>query len=52
MSYLEFLRLTFGEDRVNYVRNITDIDDKIIDKANELNITTDQLVELTQKTYH
>ena len=46
------LRLTFGEDRVNYVRNITDIDDKIIDKANELNITTDQLVELTQKTYH
>ena len=46
------LRLTFGEDRVNYVRNITDIDDKIIDKANELNITTDELVELTQKTYH
>ena len=46
------LRLTFGEDRVCYVRNITDIDDKIIDKANELNITTDQLVELTQKTYH
>ncbi len=46
------LRLTFGEDRVCYVRNITDIDDKIIDKANELNITTDELVELTQKTYH
>ena len=46
------LRLTFGEDKVCYVRNITDIDDKIIDKANELNITTDQLVELTQKTYH
>ncbi len=46
------LRLTFGENKVSYVRNITDIDDKIIDKANELNITTDQLVELTQKTYH
>ena len=46
------LRLTFGEDRVNYVRNITDIDDKIIDKAKELSITTDQLVEFTQKTYH
>ncbi len=46
------LRLTFGEDKVCYVRNITDIDDKIIDKANELNITTDELVELTQKTYH
>ena len=30
------LRLTFGEDKVCYVRNITDIDDKIIDKANEL----------------
>ncbi len=46
------LRLTFGEDKVCYVRNITDIDDKIIDKANELNITTDELVELNQKTYH
>ena len=38
--------------KVTYVSNITDIDDKIIDKANELNITTDQLVELTQNTYH
>ena len=34
------LRLIFGEDSVRYVRNITDIDDKIIDKANELKIST------------
>ena len=31
------LRLIFGEDSVRYVRNITDIDDKIIDAAHELN---------------
>ena len=45
------LRLIFGEDSVRYVRNITDIDDKIIDKANELKISTDELVNSTQKIY-
>ena len=45
------LRLIFGEDSVRYVRNITDIDDKIIDKANELKISTDELVNFTQKIY-
>ena len=45
------LRLIFGEDSVRYVRNITDIDDKIIDKANELKISTDELVHSTQKIY-
>ena len=45
------LRLTFGENNINYVRNITDIDDKIIDKALELKISTDKLVDTTQKTY-
>ena len=28
----------FGKSKVNYVRNITDIDDKIIQRANELKI--------------
>ena len=37
---------------MTYVRNITDIDDKIINKANELKISTKQLVEQTQKFYH
>ena len=45
------LRLTFGENNINYVRNITDIDDKIIDKAHELKISTDKLVDTTQKIY-
>ena len=39
------LQLKFGEGNVTYVRNITDIDDKIINKANELNISTRKLVE-------
>ena len=46
------LQLKFGEGNVTYVRNITDIDDKIINKANELNISTRKLVEQTQKVYH
>ena len=46
------LQLKFGEGNVTYVRNITDIDDKIINMANELNISTKQLVEQTQKVYH
>ena len=46
------LQLKFGEGNVTYVRNITDIDDKIINKANELNISTKKLVEQTQKVYH
>ena len=46
------LQLKFGEGNVTYVRNITDIDDKIINKANELKISTKKLVEQTQKVYH
>ncbi|MCK4742795.1 MAG: cysteine--tRNA ligase [Sulfuriflexus sp.] len=30
-----YLRHVYGEDKVTYVRNITDIDDKIIQRANE-----------------
>lgn len=35
----------FGKHKVNYVRNITDIDDKIIQRANELKIN---IIELTK----
>ena len=38
--YFEWL----GYD-VTYVRNITDVDDKIIDAANEMGITIDEVVE-------
>ncbi len=37
---------------VTFVRNITDIDDKIIKRANENGETTDQLVERTIKSMH
>ena len=35
----------FGKNKVNYVRNITDIDDKIIQRANELKIDINQLTK-------
>jgi len=38
-----YLRHVFGEDHVTYIRNITDIDDKIIARANENQEPFDQL---------
>jgi cysteinyl-tRNA synthetase len=35
----------FGKNKVNYVRNITDIDDKIIQRANELKININELTK-------
>ena len=35
----------FGKDKVNYVRNITDIDDKIIQRAYELKINISELTK-------
>jgi cysteinyl-tRNA synthetase len=35
----------FGKNKVNYVRNITDIDDKIIKRANELKIDMRELTK-------
>jgi cysteinyl-tRNA synthetase len=35
----------FGKDKINYVRNITDIDDKIIQRANELKINISELTK-------
>lgn len=45
------LRKIYGVDSVIYVRNITDIDDKIINKSNELGMSTSDLVNKTQITY-
>ncbi len=42
------LKCSYGENKVNYVRNITDIDDKIIKYSIEKNISTN---ELTKKNY-
>ncbi|MBE0415792.1 MAG: class I tRNA ligase family protein, partial [Dehalococcoidia bacterium] len=49
MSYIIFdvIRryLEFRGYRVKYVQNFTDIDDKIIARANQLNISTQELTE-------
>jgi len=41
------LRHTYGEDHVTYVRNITDVDDKIIERAAE---SGDDITSLTART--
>jgi cysteinyl-tRNA synthetase len=50
MSYIIFdvIRryLKYRDYRVKYVQNVTDIDDKIIERANKRNISTDALAEI------
>ncbi|MFV9873714.1 MAG: cysteine--tRNA ligase [Rickettsia conorii subsp. raoultii] len=42
----------FGEKTVKYVRNITDVDDKIIDRAKLLGVTIDELTDKVTKEFH
>ncbi len=42
----------YGKDHVNYVRNITDIDDKIINRAKKLNIPISELTKKTINDFH
>ena len=42
----------FGKDKVIYVRNITDIDDKIIDSSKKKKISTDKLTSNITKSFH
>jgi len=55
MSYIVFdvIRryLRFRGYKVNYVQNITDIDDKIIDRANKLGISPRELAEKYTNSY-
>ena len=46
------LRHVYGEDRVTYVRNITDIDDKIIARAQETGRPVEDITEETIRWYH
>lgn len=46
------LRLFYGEQNVKYVRNITDIDDKIINRAQERGIAISELTTQTTKHFH
>ena len=45
------LKCKYGKKFVNYVRNITDIDDKIIDSSKEKNIPISELTEKTIKIF-
>lgn len=46
------LREIYGEGHVTYVRNITDVDDKINQRAHERGITIRELTEDTVKQFH
>ena len=46
------LRQLYGADHVRYVRNITDIDDKIIVRAAERGVSIDELTETTTRDFH
>lgn len=56
MSYIIFdvikRYLQFRGYKVKYVQNITDIDDKIIDRANQLGISAHELAEKFIDSYH
>ena len=46
------LKCKFGLKNVNYVRNITDIDDKIIQSSLDKKISTQELTEKITKNFH
>jgi cysteinyl-tRNA synthetase len=46
------LRYLYGPDRVTYVRNITDVDDKINARAAERGVTIRDLTEGTARRFH
>lgn len=46
------LREQFGETHVTYVRNITDVDDKIMARSIEDKISIEELTEMTTRYFH
>ncbi len=42
----------YGKNKILYVRNITDIDDKIMDRAKQLSIPISQLTKFTISDFH
>ena len=52
MFYIEFFQKFWKKDKVTYVRNITDIDDKIIDYIKKKKISIDKLTSSITKSFH
>jgi cysteinyl-tRNA synthetase len=46
------LRHVYGAEHVTYVRNITDVEDKIIDRAAERGVEIDELTRTTTEWFH
>jgi len=46
------LKKSYGDKKVNYVRNITDIDDKIIESSKKNNKSIDDLTEMVTASFH
>jgi cysteinyl-tRNA synthetase len=46
------LKHVYGPDHVTYVRNITDVEDKIIDRAAESGVEIDELTRTTTEWFH
>ena len=46
------LKCKYGDDKVNYVRNITDIDDKIIQSAKLNKVSISELTKKITKNFH
>lgn len=46
------LRQIYGPEHVTYVRNITDVDDKIIAAAKEEGVSIDEITQRTIKAFH
>ena len=46
------LKCKYGDDKVNYIRNITDIDDKIIQSAKDNKISISDLTNKITKNFH
>ncbi len=51
-TLFRLLRHTYGEDKVTYARNITDVDDKINKRAFEEKVSIQELTQRTTKQFH
>lgn len=51
-TFVRLLRRIYGPKHVTYVRNITDVEDKIIDAARQQNVPISEITARTAKLYH